>query len=664
MQRTLARALYLAILTAGVTTLSLPALAAPIATKTATAATGNMKIFTPTTTLDVLQVTQTKRPARKTPAGTIVLTAADLERGHYRSLVDALEDCPGITIGRTGYGDGEQYIRINGEERVLVLMDGRRLNVDLGIDYSNGGFDASTIPDPELIERVEILKGAAGSLYGSGAVGGVVNIITKRATGNYIKLDGAMGQLQTYKYNGTLSARRGKYGLLVTGGTYHQKDMRYKDAGTHNTETLASSKWEEDSFGVKLDREINADKLLTLHYQHSFKEGRTPGGVEWMNDYYKPMNQLERLNNALSLRYDWNKDKDNAGFVNVYHSYYTDRHWNTRNNGDVFKFVSNENRNGVDAGQNFRLSRNNTLALGASWRHSAIDSDLFFDEDEKETIDNKAIYLSDAWDFTPSLSLTSGLRYDHYNTSGGKTTASLGLNKELDKTSNVYLNWGTFFHAPEANMLYQNSAYTGSWNFGNADLRPETGSTWSVGYNKQFNAKTDLSLSYFHSNLHDAFNWLPDSSHSYYTAVNSGDETKQGFTLAAKHKFSDRWLARASYSYVHIDYDLDNSPNLLNYPHQYKVSVDYTLPKFRAQLAARGGSGGDRSFLGNKAFADSSFFTMDLALDYQFTKGWSMYGKIYNLTNASYTELAGTENGSNLYPMPSRYFVIGAVYKF
>jgi outer membrane cobalamin receptor len=63
-----------------------------------------------TAVLDPLQVTQTKRPARKTPAGTLVLTAADLERGHYRSLADALEDCPGITIGRTGYGDGEQRI--------------------------------------------------------------------------------------------------------------------------------------------------------------------------------------------------------------------------------------------------------------------------------------------------------------------------------------------------------------------------------------------------------------------------------------------------------------------------------------------------------------------------------------------------------------------------
>ena len=120
MQRTLARVLYLALLTAGVTTLALPALAATTAPKAATAKTtaaqtsapapaDAAKLAAPAAATDVLQVTKTKRPARKTPAGTIVLTAADLERGHYRSLVDALEDCPGITIGRTGYGDGERW---------------------------------------------------------------------------------------------------------------------------------------------------------------------------------------------------------------------------------------------------------------------------------------------------------------------------------------------------------------------------------------------------------------------------------------------------------------------------------------------------------------------------------------------------------------------------
>lgn len=652
MQRTLARTIYLALVTAGVTTLALPVLAAGTNVKTVPAQTATTSTTaTLTADLDPLQVTQTKRPARKTPAGTLVLTAADLERGHYRSLADALEDCPGISISRTGYGDGEQRIIINGEDRVLVLMDGRRLNVNLGINNGNGGFDASTIPDPELIERVEILKGAAGSLYGSGAVGGVVNIITKRATTDYIKLDGAAGQMQTYKYGGTLSGRRGKYGLLITGSTYHQKDMRYKDKIADKVVNLSPSKWEEDSLGLKLDREISPDKLLTLHYQHSFKEGNTPQGLEWMPSF-RTDDKLERLNNAIVLRYDWNRNKDNAGFVNLYHSYYTDRFWFT----PTREMVANENSNGFDARQQWRLSPKNSLAVGASWRHSALDDDLFASA-EKQTVDNKAVYVSDAWDFTPSLSLTSGLRYDHYNTSGGKTTASLGLNKELDASSNLYVNWGTFFHAPEGYMLFFNKYPDGTTVHGNKDLRPETGSNWSVGYNKNFGGKTDVSLDYFHSQLKDAQNWITVNGEPY--AVNSGDETKSGVTLAAKHKFSDRWQARASYSYVQVDFDRLSSYNLVTYPHQYKLGLDYNLSKFRAELTARGASGADATY-----YEDSAYLTMDLAFDYKFTKGWSLYGKIYNLTKTGYAEQWGTYNGSSMFPMPSRYFVLGAVYKF
>jgi vitamin B12 transporter len=640
MKKSLPKLIFLSLVTASISSLCLPVQAAPQMAKPQT-----------------LQVSQTKSSVKKVPASTIILTAADLERGHYRSIVDALEDCPGISISRTGYGDGEQRILINGEDRVLVLMDGRKLNVNMGVYNGNGGFDASTIPDPELIEKVEILKGSAGSLYGSGAVGGVINIVTKRATSDYVKLDGAMGQLQTYKYNGILSAKRGKYGLLITGGTYHQKDMRYKDAGTDKTETLGDSKWELDSFGVKLDREIGTDKLITLHYQHSFKEGRIPGGVSWMTPYYHADNQLERLNNAMSARYDWNKDKDNAGFFNLYHTYYTDRIWLTDNAGNVNKYVSNESTNGFDAQQKLALSAKNNLAIGASWRHSALDSDLFASSD-KEAIDNKALYLSDTWDFTPTLALTSGVRYDHYNTFGSKTTYSVGLAKQLDASSRIYANWGTFFNAPSGGMLYADAALPNMTFKGNADLSAETGNTWSLGYDKEFGKNTDLSLSYFHSFLKDALAWSGIGSNTYQ-AVNADKETKYGYTIAAKHKFSDKWSTRLSYTYTHINYDDLTNFDLLNYPHQYKLSFDYTMPKFRAELAARAGSGADANY-----YTDKSYLTMDLAMDYKFNKDWQMYGRIYNLTNAAYAEQSGTYNGSSLYPMPSRYFVLGVQYLF
>ena len=627
-----------------------------------------------------LQVTQTRRTRLQTPAATLVLTPEDFKRGGYKSVVEALEDCPGITISRPGYGDGEQRILINGDSRVVVLMDGRRLNIEMGASAGNGNFDASTIPDPELIAKIEIIKGASGSMYGAGAVGGVVNIITKRADGNYVKLDGAVGQLQTYKYHGTLSAKRGKYGLLITGGTYHQKDMRYKDYGSGETETFDSTKWELDSFGVKLDREIGDDRLLTLHYQHSFKEGRTPESVL----YPIVGKELELLSNNISLRYDWNKDKPNAGYALLYHTYLTGRNKFPYGFSYSYGFnysdtyVTNENRNGLDLQQNFALSPKNTLAVGASWRHVAIDDDLFSDG-EKRSIDNKALFLSDAWNFTKDFSLTSGLRYDHYNTVGGKTTASLGLNKQLDASSHLYANWGTVFNVPSSSMLYSNGfmpyGYSGFSYHDNPDLRPETGYTWSIGYGKQFDAKTDLNLYYFQSHLNDALVWTNDNGYfNTFETFNANSEKKQGIVLDLSHKFSDRWKGTFSYSYTSINYDFGLEPpftiedfNLHLYPHQFKLGLDYTLSKLKAGLRIRAAAGGDTNDNNSNwgsCFANKSYLTMDLALNYQFNKDWTVYGKIYNLTNAAYAEQSGVDSGTNMYPMPSRYFVVGLQYLF
>ena len=618
---------------------------------------------------NVLKVTQTKQTKLQTPTATIVLTQEDFERGGYKSVVEALEDCPGITINRPGYGDGEQRILINGDSRVLVLMDGRRLNVDMGVNQGNGSFDAATIPDPELIEKIEIIKGASGSMYGAGAVGGVINIITKRAQGNYVKLDGAMGQQKTYKYNGTLSAKRGKYGLLITGGTYHQKDMRYKDYGSGETETLKSSKWELDSFGVKLDREIGEDKLLTLHYQHSFKEGRTPGAILWGDTG----SELERLNNAISLRYDWNKEEANSGFATLYHSYYTSRHKIQYADNAFYKITANEKRDGLDIQQNFVLNPRNTLAVGATWRHDTIDSGLFSDSGDR-SIDNKGLFVSDNWNFAKDFSLTSGLRYDHYDTVGGKTTASLGLNKLLDSTSHLYANWGTVFNAPSANQLFDNKLLPGSFSshyLGHEDLRPETGYTWGIGYDKQFDDKTDLNLYYFQSRLNDALAMMGyiNSGNYVYEATNLNKEKKHGVTLALKHKFSDRWKGSFSYSYTDVDYDYARAAvydsNLNMYPHQFKLGVDYTLARLQAGLRLRAATGGDTETTSTwTAYANKAYLTMDLALNYKFNKDWTVYGKIYNLTNAAYAETSGSFFGSNAYPMSGRYFVLGVQYLF
>ena len=112
-----------------------------------------------------------------TPANISVISAEDIADKNYSNVQEVLADTEGVNIlggGSKGSINGEDQIMINGDTRVLVLVDGRRMNVG-----STGKTSANWLPPANAIERVEVLKGGGSALYGSDAVGGVINIITK-----------------------------------------------------------------------------------------------------------------------------------------------------------------------------------------------------------------------------------------------------------------------------------------------------------------------------------------------------------------------------------------------------------------------------------------------------------------------------------------------------
>ena len=114
-----------------------------------------------------------------TPANISVISSETLAEKNYSDVSEALADVPGVNMlgsGGKGTVNGEDYIMINGDKRVLVLIDGRRVNLG-----SSGTAGANFLSPVEAVERVEVLKGGGSALYGTDAVGGVINIITKKA---------------------------------------------------------------------------------------------------------------------------------------------------------------------------------------------------------------------------------------------------------------------------------------------------------------------------------------------------------------------------------------------------------------------------------------------------------------------------------------------------
>ena len=604
----------------------------------------------PSFDLDQMVVTASRIEKKKvdTPANVAVVNAKEIERKNYKSVAEAIDKVPGVSVSNAGPGGGEQYIRIHGDDRVLVMIDGRLTNLDKGVSSGRGGLDAQTLPDPSIIERIEVIKGAGTAMYGSSAVGGVVNIITKKPGKDTLKVEAAIGNFDSYEYNGMVAGRRGKYGFMLYGGTHHQKDMKYKDAHSGDIETLKGSKWERDTFGVKLDREISDDQLLTIDYAHTFKDG---GGTIGLN-YLTPDAESTQLNNTISLRYDWNLNEDNAGHAIFYHSYYKGEYNDHMSYPTINEYT--EKKNGIELQQNIKTSDTNNLVTGINYRKSNIES---LNYDGEKDINNTSIFVNDNWNITEDWLLSAGVRYDKHNMFGHKFTGAAGINKKFGEDAHVYLNWAQVFNAPQGNDLFWEDAYMK----GNPDLQAESGQVWTLGYDAKVSDSTEVGASIFYGKINDAINWTAGPGY-IYTAENVDKQKRRGLELSVNHAFSPKWAANASYTYTKVDNDYGTGfiRDLNIVPNVFRFGVNYTVDKWTADLTAKAGTGASQS-----QYVDSSYMTFDASTTYQMTKNIKLWGKVNNILNKAYTERAGLFNGNTYrYPMPARWFMIGAEYSF
>ena len=176
----------------------------------------------------VVTATRTPLSVRQAPANVAVITAQEIEQNHYQSISEALEHINGVVVDRAS---GEEYIRLNGDDRVVVMVDGVRLNNDQGVVNGRAGVDLRMIPSVKNIKRIEVVKGAGSALYGSDAIGGVVNVITKEAAkkaGMQVNLEGrrTKGDGDLFPYaNFFLRADSGQVGKLRVSAYGGRRDI-------------------------------------------------------------------------------------------------------------------------------------------------------------------------------------------------------------------------------------------------------------------------------------------------------------------------------------------------------------------------------------------------------------------------------------------------------
>lgn len=603
--------------------------------------------------LDDMVVTATRTESKMVdvPVNATVISAEKIADRHYLDVADALKDVPGATVIDSGEGADEKKIILNGDERVLVLVNGRRVNFDVGT-MSRASYDLNQIPDVSLIERIEVVKGHGGALYGSDAVGGVVNIITKKMDHSYGKVSMGFGSQQARDAKAMYTIKEGKTGVMVAASKYKQGYYKYKDVADNSTKRWpGDTKFENEKVSLKLAQELTETSNLEFGYDFSKYSGISQYSVTSPGP-----SLIDKKTNNIYMKYDWLMNDTDQGYLQVYRNKYE-----YDNFGKIDEKVT-----GFEAQQAISTAENNKLVVGASYRSSHVNAVTGSYNDK---INNKALFVSDQWEFTPSWTLDTGVRYDKHSTAGSKTTWSAGLNKKFDENSHAYFNWGQVFKAPTLDDLY----YNASGMYGNPNLKAEKGDTWTIGYGTKIADKTSLNVNYFQSKLEDAIKWV-DIGNYESEVRNIAHQKKNGIEISVNHELNDNWDLEASYTHVRVRNDNNDGNGYVRdtsyLPNMYRFGVRYHDDLWNADLFLRGGSGADTGVFKNsygydaQNYLDSSFITLDASVSYKATKDLSFYAKGYNLFNKAYAESAGVSSATYKYPAQGRRFIIGAEYTF
>ncbi|WP_432642058.1 TonB-dependent receptor plug domain-containing protein [Acidaminococcus sp.] len=594
----------------------------------------------------VITANRLKNQKVDTPADVTVITSQQISDRGYRTVTDALEDVPGARVMQNGVGAYESHIILNGDERVLVLVDGRRFNNSMG-SMTKATFDAHTLPPVDMIEKIEVVKGGASTLYGADAVGGVINIITKTPEETTGKIRVGYGSWGNQDLGVSVGGKVDKTGIQVAASRNKASYFKYKDKNGDTKKWPGQSNYTQDNLSLKLTQELTPSDGLTLNYDYSNMEGWNPSDV---NHNIKYLSHLNKKTNNVGLRYDWNRAARNHGYLQTYRNYTS-----YYNQGGM-----DETDWGIEGQQNFVLSDTNTLVGGLEYRDAKAHNEKAYTG--KKGYNNKAIFLQDQWQFAPTWQLNTGVRYDDHSKAGNRTTGSAAINKKFSKDSNAYFSWNQVFRTPTTDDLYYDYVDPdyGTKSVGNENLKAETGNVYSLGYNFKLDPKTDVSVNGFYSNLHNAINWKYTNYVGYVENIDR--QKKRGLSLSFVHHLNKLWDVDAAYTYVKVENDRNDAGYVRddNYaPNYYQAGVRYHDTKWNLDLRGRAANG-----LSKASYGEQRYLTLDFIARYKFDQNWTGFANFYNLNNAAYAEQGGVVNGQDSYPMPGRRIIVGAEYTF
>lgn len=576
----------------------------------------------------VITATKVETPASRVGASVTVITEEELESYNYQRIEDALRQVPGVEVQRSGGLGKTTSIRIRGANpnQVQVMVDGMRVK-----SPTLGTAELSEFP-LDGIERIEVVRGPQSSLHGADAVGGVVNIITKKGRGPVrATVHTEAGNHDTFReraevtgaveaFNFTLSGSR-----LDSSGQFDNDDTRQTAFAGRvgydfpwKGELSLTGRFTDLALGLPI-HDVNP----TIFDPNSESRTRT-----WLYSvaYTQPVTRWWDL----TIRHGqwWNQflfwdDLPPPPPFTTFPDTRMRNHVDTR-------------RSEVETVNAFHLARWTTLTVGAEHRAERGTSRGAF----TESIDTVSVFVQDELRLFDRLFITGGARWEDNNRFGSEVVPQASAAFNIAETGTRLRGaWGRGFRAPTINDLF----FPG---FGNPDLKPETSESWEVGFDQQIlKNRVRFGATYFHNDFDDLIQFVFDPVTFLFAPQNVGRAETKGVEVYVEVEPVAWLLLYANYTYTDTE-DLDTGLELRRFAHhRWNAGVSAT-PVERLTVFAQA-SVVSSQFEGEFAPRNPGYYRVDVGGDLRLLgrTGWlerlDLTLRINNVTDQDYTEVLG-----------------------
>lgn len=579
--------------------------------------------------IENITIRSTRIPAGAKDIGSslYIISEDQIKARGFKDAIDAISSAPGVTSKQNGSFGGVGTIRIRGasSSQTLVLVDGVPVN-----DSSSpaGGYNFEYL-NTSNIQSIEVLKGSQSTLWGSDAIGGVINIYTKQPESTSFGASAEIGSFGLKRGSADINFAGSNSRFRVSTSKTSVDGISKADEKDGNSE---DDGFESESYSMSVS--IDLDSLIlkgSLSYMESQVEYDSYGFATGVQDGDERSNTDEFIG-SISAFFDLFDDKlQNSIFISqsdINRDYYS--------NGS-FSFGAEGKRELIRYQGNIEVNEFNKIAFGLESEESKVDVD-------ESTIDGSFLL----YEFRPNskIIISTGIRNDDHEGFGSKTTRRISGTFKPSDNLIIRSSWGEGFKVP---TIFQSTYFCCGATSANSSIRPETSTSYDFGFELFFNEmNSNFSITYFDQDINDQINFsFGVGGYENIDKVNS-----EGFEIALDYQISKLMSLYLNYSYID---SVDGNGSSLFYVAKDSGEAGLIYEpnnSFSGSIIARY-NGSESSSYGKI----DSWIRFDVNGSYKLSGTNELYFRIENLLDEEYQQIFG-------YGTPERSGFIGLRSKF